>query len=174
MRRIQASIQAGKEYFRAMSPAELELFTVLMQVPALVLMPLGLISRLPPYNVAISNVPGIRQTMYWNGARMDGNYPVSIVTHGMAMNITLVTYDQSVDFGIIASRRALPQVQRMIDYMEESLQELEDAAGIKTRAAKSPAPRKKQPARKKSTAARPKKKTPVRPKAKRKAAAKRK
>jgi WS/DGAT/MGAT family acyltransferase len=130
LRAIQASVRAGKDYFGAMSPAEIQLFTVLTQLPNLVLVPLGLIDKLPPYNVAISNVPGIRETMYWNGARMDGNYPVSIVTHGMALNITLVTYDRNVDFGIIACRRSLPQVQRLIDYMEDALQELEDIAGI--------------------------------------------
>jgi hypothetical protein len=130
LRAIQASVRAGKEYFGAMSPAEIQLFTVLTQLPNLVLVPLGLIDKLPPYNVAISNVPGIRETMYWNGARMDGNYPVSIVTHGMALNITLVTYDRNVDFGIIACRRSLPQVQRFIDYMEDALQELEEVAGI--------------------------------------------
>ena len=85
---------------------------------------------MPPVNVTISNVPGIRQPMYWNGARMDGSYPLSIITDGMAMNITLVTYDKNVDFGIIACRRSVPQVQRMIEYMEDALQELEDAAGF--------------------------------------------
>ena len=48
----------------------------------------------------------------------------------MAMNITLVTYGQKVDFGIIACRRSIPQVQRIIDYMEDALVELEDAAGL--------------------------------------------
>ncbi len=142
-RQIQASVQAGKDYYSAMSPSEVELFSMIMQAPSMLLMPLGLISRLPPYNVAISNVPGIQQTMYWNGARMDGSYPLSIVTDGMAMNITLVTYDQNVDFGIIACRRSLPQVQRLIDYMEESLQALEDAAGLKAKPAKKRAPGKR-------------------------------
>ena len=111
-------------------------------------MPLGLISRLPPYNVAISNVPGIRETMYWNGARMNGSYPMSIVMEGMAVNITLVTYDQNVDFGIIACRRSVPQVQRLIDYMEEALAELEEAAGLSTSSKKAKAtPRRKIAAR---------------------------
>jgi diacylglycerol O-acyltransferase len=48
----------------------------------------------------------------------------------MAMNITLVTNNDSVDFGIIACRRSTPYAQRLIDYMEDALQELEDAAGI--------------------------------------------
>ncbi len=74
--------------------------------------------------------------MFWNGARLDGSYPMSIVTQGVALNITLVSYDQNVDFGIIACRRSLPQAQRLIDYMEQSLVELEDAAGLRKPKAK--------------------------------------
>ncbi len=129
---IMASVKAGKAFYNGMSPKEIELVSMIMQTPSILLMPLGLISRLPAYNIAISNVPGIRETMYWNGARMDGSYPLSIVVDGMAMNITLVTYGQNVDFGIIACRRSMPQVQRIIDYMEDALAELEDAAGLAT------------------------------------------
>jgi WS/DGAT/MGAT family acyltransferase len=129
-RAIQKSVQTGKAFFKDMTPKEAELVSLIMQLPTIALMSLGLISRLPPYNLAISNVPGIQRQMYWNGARLDGTYPLSIVTDGMAMNITLVTNNDSVDFGIIACRRSTPYAQRLIDYMEESLQELEDAAGI--------------------------------------------
>ncbi len=129
-RAIKASMEAGKSMFQDMSPGEASLFLQLMQLPGLLLIPLGLGNRFPPYSTVISNVPGPRQPMYWNGARLEGVYPASIVTEGMALNITLVTYDQQVDFGIMACRRSLPQVQRFIDYLEESLAELEDAAGI--------------------------------------------
>ena len=119
--------------------------------------------------------------MYWNGARMDGNYPLSIVTDGISMNITLVTYDQNVDFGIIACRRSVPQVQRMIDYMEDALVELEDAAGISARADKKVAsgrasrPAAKSRARPKAKAkAKVKPTTKAKPKAKKKAAPKKK
>jgi len=128
---IVASTEAGKALYSDMSSSEAQLFGLLLASPAMLIMPLGLASRLPPFNTVISNVPGMRETMYWNGAKMIGNYPASIITEGIAMNITLVTYDQNVDFGIIACRRSMPQVQRVIDYMEEALSELEDAAGIK-------------------------------------------
>ena len=148
---IMASIRAGKAFYAGMSPREIELVSTILQSPTLLLLPLGLMSKLPPYNVAISNVPGIRETMYWNGARMDGSYPLSIVTDGMAMNITLVTYDQNVDFGIVACRRSVPQVQRFIDYMEHALVELEDAAGFATAPpAKKPTRRSRKPARSKA------------------------
>jgi hypothetical protein len=84
----------------------------------------------------------------------------------MALNITLVTYDKNVDFGIVACRRTLPQVQRFIDYLEEALVELEEATGLRKPAARRANRKKKAPARKKVTPAR-KKATPT--KARRKA-----
>jgi WS/DGAT/MGAT family acyltransferase len=130
MRQIQASAVAGKAMYADMSAGEAALFAQLTQLPGLLLIPLGLGSRFPPYSTVISNVPGPRQPMYWNGARLEGVYPASIVTEGIAMNITLVSYDKQVDLGIMACRRSLPHVQRFIDYMEDALVELEDAAGI--------------------------------------------
>ncbi len=127
---IQASMRAGKDLYKDMSAAEATLFNQLTQLPGALILLLGLSNKLPPYNTTISNVPGPRKPMYLYGAKLDGIYPASIVTFGMALNITLVTYDDQVDFGILACRRSLPQVQRLIDYMEEALVELEDAAGI--------------------------------------------
>jgi diacylglycerol O-acyltransferase len=145
---IQASVKAGKAFYQGMSPAEIQLISMVMQAPGLLLMPLGLASRLPAVNTTISNVPGIQEPMYWNGARMDGSYPASIVMDGMALNITLVTYDQNVDFGITACRRSIPNAQRLIDYMEESLVELEEAAGL---ARPKPKPKTKSSSRKRSS-----------------------
>lgn len=162
---IVDSVLAGKDYYRSMSARETELVSMLMQMPAMALMPLGLISRLPPYNLVISNVPGMRQPMYWNGARMDGSYPLSIVAHGMAMNITLVTYDKNVDFGIIACRRNVPHVQRIIDYMEDALRELEDVAGFRKR----PSRKRRATPAKASAKAKTKAKTRATPKTKAKA-----
>jgi diacylglycerol O-acyltransferase / wax synthase len=70
-----------------------------------------LADSLPPIaNVVISNVPGPRMPLYLAGARMVTNYPVSIVTHGLALNVTLQSYNGSLDFGMIACRRAMPDV----------------------------------------------------------------
>ena len=171
---IQASTSAGKALFSDMSASEAQLLSLLLQTPSLLLMPMGLISRLPPFNTVISNVPGIRETMYWNGARLDGSYPMSIVMDGVAMNITLSTYDQNVDFGIIACRRSMPQVQRIIDYMEDALAELEEAAGLARVASKPKATtrRKTKPKPKPKTKTKIKVKSKVKNKAKPKAKAK--
>jgi diacylglycerol O-acyltransferase len=52
------------------------------------------------------------------------------VLHGQALNITLLSYMEQLDFGILACRRSLPHVQRLLDHLEESLQEMEALAGI--------------------------------------------
>lgn len=130
LRTIQDSMRAGKELLRELSPAEAALFMQLTQVPALVTSILGLGARFPAFSTVISNVPGPRQRLYWHGARLDGIYPASIVFDGFAMNITLVSYVDRLDFGIVACRRSLPQIQRIIDHLEDALQELEGVAGV--------------------------------------------
>jgi diacylglycerol O-acyltransferase len=47
------------------------------------------------------------------------------------MNITLVSYADKLDFGIVACRRSVPSVQRIIDHMEDALVELEEVAGLR-------------------------------------------
>lgn len=128
---LSESMRAGKEVYRGLSAGEAALFTQLTMSPLLVSNLLGLGQWLPAYNLVISNVPGPRQPMYWNGARLLGIYPASIVVHGQAMNITLVSYAGQVDFGIIACRRSLPHVQRLLDLLEDALAELEECAGIR-------------------------------------------
>ena len=70
-----------------------------------------LADTLPPLaNLVVSNVPGPRMPLYLAGARMVTNYPVSIVTHGLGLNVTVQSYNGSLDFGIIACRRAVPDI----------------------------------------------------------------
>ncbi|MDT8320826.1 MAG: wax ester/triacylglycerol synthase family O-acyltransferase [Xanthomonadales bacterium] len=128
---IRQSVLAGKKVYAGLGPGEAALFTQLTMSPLLITNLLGAGQLLPAYNLVISNVPGPRSTRYWNGARLDGIYPASIVLHGQAMNITLVSYGDHVDFGIIACRKSLPSVQRLLDFLEESLQELEEVSGLR-------------------------------------------
>lgn len=136
LRRIQSSMQAGKDLLRELNPAEANLFMQLTQLPSLITFLLGLSARLPAFSTVVSNVPGPREKLYWNGASLDGMYPASIVFDGFAMNITMVSYHDNLDFGVVACRRSLPQIQRIIDHLEESLQELEEVAGLVQPAAK--------------------------------------
>lgn len=132
MQVIQDSMRAAKDQLKGMSRREIEIYTIITQAPALLLTMSGMGTRFPAFSTVISNVPGPRQQMYWNGARLDGMYPVSIPFNGFAINITLVSNNDNLDFGIVACRRSVPQVQRLIDYMEEALRELEQAAGLRS------------------------------------------
>ncbi len=66
-------------------------------------------------NLVISNVPGPPVPLYMAGARMLTNYPTSIIVHGMALNITVQSYDQSLDFGLMADSAAMPDVRELAD-----------------------------------------------------------
>ena len=83
----------------------------------------------PLFNVTISNVPGPTETLYWNGAEMQGLYPASLLQDGYALNITQTSYRDQMAFGITADRTALPRVQRLIDHLEDELAALERRAG---------------------------------------------
>jgi diacylglycerol O-acyltransferase len=122
---IMESTRAGKDMIRGLSRSEAVLYAGLAQLPLFLSNLLGLTGRFPAYSTTISNVPGPRKQLYWNGASLDGSYPVSAIMHGFALNITLVSYRGALDFGIMACRRSVPQMQRLIDYLDESLVELE-------------------------------------------------
>jgi diacylglycerol O-acyltransferase len=66
-------------------------------------------------NLVISNVPGPTVPLYMAGARMLTNYPTSIITHGLALNITVQSYNQSLDFGLMADAVAMPDVRELAD-----------------------------------------------------------
>lgn len=81
--------------------------------------------RIPQFaNVVISNVPGPPVPLYMAGARMLTNYPTSIVVHGIALNITVQSYDQSMDFGLMADAAALPQVRELADAIRIAFDDL--------------------------------------------------
>lgn len=89
--------------------------------------------RLPPLaNVVISNVPGPPIPLYLAGCELQHLYPVSIVTHGLALNFTLHSYRNSLDFGLIASRDQVPKLDGLARGLEKALDQLSD--GLSKRA----------------------------------------
>ena len=122
---IVESTRAGKEMLGQLTAREASLYATLIQLPLFLASLAGVADWFPPVSTVISNVPGPRQQLYWNGAPLLGSYPVSAVFHGFALNITFVSYNGNLDFGIIACRESVPRMQRLIDYLEASLSELE-------------------------------------------------
>jgi diacylglycerol O-acyltransferase len=78
----------------------------------------------PTWNLVISNVPGPRIPLYCAGAKLVANYPVSVITDAMGLNITLMSYLDDIDVGIIADRDQMPDVQNLIGWLAEGVREL--------------------------------------------------
>jgi diacylglycerol O-acyltransferase / wax synthase len=76
-----------------------------------------------PINVVISNVPGPPVTLYCAGAELQANYPVSVVTDGAGLNFTVLSYRDSVDFGITADRASIPDAWPLLEAIKRSLEE---------------------------------------------------
>lgn len=113
----------------------------------------GIADRIPAIaNVAISNVPGPTVPLYMAGAKMLTNYPTSIVVHGMALNITVQTYNETLEVGIIACAHAMPEVAELAAHIETAFVELQalPAAAAAVTPAQAPARR---PAAKKAARA---------------------
>jgi diacylglycerol O-acyltransferase / wax synthase len=72
-------------------------------------------------NVAISNVPGSRVPVYLCGAKMTDYYPLSIVVHGVALNITVQSHVDQLCFGLIACRRAVPDVRELGHQLQRAM-----------------------------------------------------
>lgn len=101
---------------------------ILLQLVMLVYGRSGLADRLPmPMNVTISNVPGPPMPLYCAGAKVTALHPVSIAAHGAALNITVQSYMDALNFGLTADRRAVPDVGRLGDYLVEAADELKKA-----------------------------------------------
>jgi hypothetical protein len=78
----------------------------------------------PVWNLVISNVPGPQFPLYMAGARLEANYPVSVITDGMGLNITVMSYCGHLDFGIVADREQMPDVALLMGWLADELAEL--------------------------------------------------
>ena len=128
---VHRSTVDGKQALESMTPVQIMAMSAVGQAPA-ILTPMlrmhGIVR--PPYNVIISNVPGLRTTHYWNGAQLLGIYPLSIPINGMALNITCTSYDGLMCFGLTGCRRTVPHLQRMLSHLDAELKALEKAVGV--------------------------------------------
>jgi WS/DGAT/MGAT family acyltransferase len=78
----------------------------------------------PAWNLVISNVPGPQFPLYMAGARLEAHHPISVITDGMGLNITVMSYCGHLDFGIVADREQMPDVWSLMGWLGEALEEL--------------------------------------------------
>jgi len=136
LKAIARSTVAAKDQLASVPPETLPLQAVAFNGPYIAGLLAGLQGHAPtPASVAISNVPGPPEPLYFNGSRMDAIYPVSLLAHGNALNITCVSYAGTLNFGLIGARDTLPHLQRLAIYLGESVEELSGLLQPRTRRA---------------------------------------
>ncbi len=136
LRRINETMKAAKERHRAL-PASLLQDANHFIPPALLAQAARATSRLAgvrginqPVNVAISNVPGPSVPLYLGGARQRAQFPISGVLDGIGLNITVISYQDSLEFGIVVDREQLDDPWPLIDALRVGLEELRDLAKV--------------------------------------------
>ena len=129
------AMRAAKEQHNAL-PAELLTDIAQFSMPALanqasrLATRLRLLERVPPFNVIISNVPGPTMDLYLCGARLDGVYPLSAIADGQGLNLTVLGSSGKLNFGALADRDLVADVDLIIDALKEELVALSDAVGV--------------------------------------------
>ncbi|MFI5776887.1 wax ester/triacylglycerol synthase family O-acyltransferase [Nocardia sp. NPDC051570] len=125
---ISTSMRRSKEVFAQLPRLESVALSALLLSPLpLVFMPGFQALPRVPFNLVISNIPGPRKPVYGKGARLESNYPLSIPFDGQAMNITVTSTAENLDFGIVGCRRSVPRLSSLIDHIETGLKDLERA-----------------------------------------------
>ncbi|MGH8456182.1 MAG: WS/DGAT/MGAT family O-acyltransferase [Stenotrophobium sp.] len=126
---IIASTREAKAQLQGMNKTGIMQYSALLMTPMLLSQIPGAAGRVrPTFNVVVSNVPGPDKPLYFRGFRMEAYYPMSIPFQGYGLNITVLSYLDTLNFGFIGCRDTLPHLQRLAVYSREALEELENAA----------------------------------------------
>ena len=135
VRRVHDAMTDSKELFQAIPAERLTdfaefpppaVFARAMRLSAR----LGLGSRLSPGNLVISNVPGPRRPLYAAGAQLLHYYPVSVITEGQGLNITVQSYLDVLDFGLVSCRELVPDVDDLLGFIVDDLEALAKACDV--------------------------------------------
>jgi diacylglycerol O-acyltransferase / wax synthase len=149
---IKASVKHAKAHVQSLPRQAMQQYTMLLMAPTIVTLLTGMGGRTRPmFNVTISNVPGPDKPLYFRGAELVSIYPVSIVTHGQALNITCESYAGFMNFGFTGCHSSLPGLQRLALHAVTALEELEEVflpvASPEAVPAPAPKPKRTKPAR---------------------------
>ena len=134
LRRLNQTMRSAKDRHRAL-PATLMQDANQFIPPAIFARAARVTMRLSalrgiqaPVNVAISNVPGSARPLYCAGALQRTQYPISGVLDGLGLNITVFSYLDRLEFGIVADREQLDDPWPLLDALGDALAELLQAA----------------------------------------------
>jgi hypothetical protein len=136
VQRVHDSMVEAKQLFDAVPADSLTDFTQ-FPPPAVFAQAMRTATRLmgrfrSPVNLVISNVPGPRDPLYAAGAKLLHYYPVSTIVDGQGLNVTVQSYLDTLDFGLVACRELVPDLWSMVDAMVDDIAALGKAVGVET------------------------------------------
>ncbi|MHA3055111.1 wax ester/triacylglycerol synthase family O-acyltransferase [Acinetobacter sp. ANC 4633] len=130
---ISRSVSNAKTRFKRMTQDQILGYSAFVYAAAGLNIISGMMPKHQAFNLVISNVPGPREPLYWNGAKLEALYPASVVFDGQALNITLTSYLDKLEVGIVACRNTLPKVQSLLTLLEQEIQNYERHLGMESR-----------------------------------------
>lgn len=122
---ISKSTADGKSRFANMTPNQIVNYSLAVYGWAGINLATGIYPKKQAFNLVISNIPGAKTPLYFNGAKLVGLYPASVLFDGQALNITLANYHNSLDFCVTACNVALPKIEGLLGFFEDELAVLE-------------------------------------------------
>ncbi len=127
LRQIGFTLRNVRYQIDGVPAASVMAYTVLLGSVAQLSELLHLENKIPPLgNTLVSNVPGPVKPLYLKGAKLEEMYPISALTPGNHLNITLYSYDGRLQFGLVATS-AMPNLEVLSDYIHDAFNELEIA-----------------------------------------------
>lgn len=128
---VRAGMREGKAALAARTRVQTLAMSALGGAPLALAMALGRTAGplLRPANVMISNLSGPATPLYWNGARLDTLYPLSVPVDGQALNITCSSIGGQIAFGLTGCRRAVPDLCALPERLNCEVNQLEQAVG---------------------------------------------
>ncbi|MBF7683251.1 wax ester/triacylglycerol synthase family O-acyltransferase [Acinetobacter sp. B5B] len=126
---ISNSVNTAKTRFKRMTQNQILGYSAFVYAAAGINVISGLRPKKQPFNIVISNLAGPREALYWNGAKLEEMYPASVIFDGQALNITLTSYLDQLEVGLVACRNTVPKMQMLLQYLEDEIQHYETLIG---------------------------------------------
>ena len=74
----------------------------------------------------ISNVPGPKDTLYLNDAKLEAFFPLTLLFQGNVISLVVTSYDGNLSFSITGCRDLVPDIKLITKYINEAFDELKD------------------------------------------------
>ena len=128
VRHVIKVMNKAKKNIRSMSVTAAQDYTNMMMMPTILLTLAGRASQVKPaLNAIVSNVPGSKKRLYLDGAELEHMYPLSVVTDGMGINLTVVSYMNKLCFAITSCPTQQPNIGALGSLIKKNYKSLLDA-----------------------------------------------